>query len=190
MTTPEPTETMAEPEAVPPIDPTLAAVMTMFSQMQAAQEERQERREAERETRAQQEREEERRRYELLLSNSRPVPAADPFEKIPTFGKMTNNSDITLFLTGFEAHMQNYSIPKDQWARRLLPSLSDKVMKAYNRVAADERRNYDSIKRAIEREFHIRPLQLVSRHPPATFISIRFQPQLSHYFCQKHEFDL
>ena len=42
-----------------PIDPTLAAVMTMFSQMQAAQEERQERREAERET---QEREEERRR--------------------------------------------------------------------------------------------------------------------------------
>ena len=46
MTTPEPTETMAETEAVRPIDPTLAAVMTMFSQMQAAQEERMERREA------------------------------------------------------------------------------------------------------------------------------------------------
>ena len=74
MTTPEPTETMAETEAVRPIDPTLAAVMTMFSQMQAAQEEWQERREAERERReaererrAQKEREKVRRRYEELL---------------------------------------------------------------------------------------------------------------------------
>ncbi len=68
---------------------------------------------------------------------------------------MTDNSDITIFLTGFEAHMQNYSISKDQWARRLLSSLSDNVMKAYNPVAADESRNYDSIKGAIEQEFHI-----------------------------------
>ncbi len=34
MTTPELTEPMAETEAVSPIDPTLTAVMTMFSQMQ------------------------------------------------------------------------------------------------------------------------------------------------------------
>lgn len=81
---------------------------------------------------------------------------------------MSNNADLTPFLTGFETHNKKCSIPKEQWARRLLPSLSEKVMKAYSRIKADQRKDYNVIKEAIERDLYRRKLDVLKRETDET----------------------
>ena len=59
------------------------------------------------------------------------------------------------YLDNFEDYMENWGVPKSQWTYRLLPLLTQEAMEVFSSLPADGKKNFDTVRRALCKNFCI-----------------------------------
>ncbi|KAM5191708.1 uncharacterized protein ACMZJ9_002089 [Mantella aurantiaca] len=70
---------------------------------------------------------------------------------------MDKDGDMDTFLQGFERTCRQYSLPKEEWAKYLTPGLKGKALEAFVSLSEDQGGDYEAIKEAIVKRYHLTP---------------------------------
>ncbi|KAM3922921.1 uncharacterized protein RB166_011988 [Leptodactylus fuscus] len=111
-------------------------------------------------------------------SNSPQTQVEDVHTQRPhqeNFPVMEEDGDLDIFLQVFERTCQQYHLPREQWARYLIPGLKGKALEVFAYLSPELDGDYDAIKEALIKRYTLPPEMYRQR-----FRSVKWDPTSSY----------